>query len=115
MREKRFSGRLSVNLSAELWDVSGADVLCKARLIELSSSGVKIYFEKQELSIPADVKIKFGLEKAIPFFFEAEIVWSSKVAEKTFAGVKFKNLNMINREKIRKYIYDLKYEERYTM
>jgi len=91
--------------------------LCGMRLVELSPSGCKVYLEKQELSLPSDLIIKFGLEKAIPFNFSAEIVWSNKSDEKTYIGMKFKNLTMHDKEKIRRYIHDLKYISRdgYTM
>ena len=116
-KEKRLALRLSVNLPAELWGMDNVSFLCGVRLIELSPSGCKICLEKQELSLPSDLKIKFGLEKAIPFNFSAEIVWSNKSDEKTYIGMKFKNLMMHDKEKIRRYIHDLKYISRdgYTM
>jgi len=116
-KEKRFALRISANLPAELWGVDDISFLCGVRLIELSPGGCKISLEKQELSLPQGLTIKFGLEKAIPFNFSAEIVWSNKSDEKIYIGIKFKNLTMHDKEKTRKYIHDLKYINRdgYTM
>ena len=115
MAEKRFSGRVPTKLHAELWSPDGSNILCEVRMLELSPSGCRLKFEKQDNKIPRDPRIKFGLEKAIPLFFETEVIWSKEVKEENFMGLKFKNLPAINKEKIRKYIYDLKYREKYTM
>ncbi|MBI5573370.1 MAG: PilZ domain-containing protein [Elusimicrobia bacterium] len=108
-KEKRLAFRLSVNLPAELWGMDNISFLCGVRLIELSPGGCKISLKEQKLSLPCDLKIKFALEKANPFNFSVEILWSNKSDEKTYAGMKFKNLTMHDKEKIRKYIHDLKY------
>ncbi len=115
-KEKRFALRVFVNLPAELWGMDDVS-LCQVRLVELSPGGCKITLEKQELSLPQDLKIRFGLEKAIPFNFSAQILWSNKSDGKIYMGMKFKDLTIHDKEKIRKYIHDLKYINRdgYTM
>ncbi|MEW6557317.1 MAG: PilZ domain-containing protein [Elusimicrobiota bacterium] len=112
MQEKRLSGRLLVNLSSELWSADGEILLCQIRMMELSPTGCRVCFEK-ETTPPRDVKIKFGFEKAAPFFINSEIIWTAIDENKFCAGLKFKNLSMIEKEKIRKYMRDLKYGERY--
>lgn len=93
----------------------GNNILFKVRLLDFSASGCKIGFEKQDKQIPNELKIKFGFEKAPPFLLEVEIKWSREEKGKSYMGMKFKNIDDIEKERIRKYLRDLKSGDRYTM
>ena len=125
--EKRKAHRYKVNLPCELL-VEG-NLLCAAKIIDLSVIGAQVYLEKDELTIPkgvnpilspacrSGVKIKFGLEKVTPFLIDAKVVWQKEHEGKNYLGLEFTNPAVNDKEKIRKYMDDLKYINRdgYTM
>ncbi|OGS44526.1 MAG: hypothetical protein A2539_01345 [Elusimicrobia bacterium RIFOXYD2_FULL_34_15] len=115
VRENRSSQRFSVKSHAELWSEDGLNILYSGRLINLSTSGLKAFFEKQPVAISKNLKVKFGLEKARPFFFDSELMWTMETEKEIYVGVKFKNLSLGDKEGVRNYLRDLRIGDRYTM
>ncbi len=101
--DKRVGQRINFKKEAEVIDSAKGNVICKVNLLNLSTGGVGCVSEEAFESTSKYI-LKFSLSVSKVIKLPIQIVGQHKKNEARVYSLKFSNINMLEKSRIRTYI-----------
>lgn len=113
-QEKRSAPRAPADIEIEIYCPSERIYIGKGKLLNISSGGLS-FLSEEIFPLGTHLLLKFILWQKFLILLTGEIIWAKREKEFHRYGIKFVQVEVLEKERIRKYVHTELGKEKYTL
>jgi c-di-GMP-binding flagellar brake protein YcgR len=115
LKERRISPRVKCEIGTEIYSNTDGKYIGRGVIENISTKGAGLLVDYSLLIHGEDVSLKFTLEKWGLICVSGEVIYVKNKDEKFYCGIKFKEVDFITKEYLRKYVVEKSKKVKYTL